>query len=166
MSGTLSQNQQADRFPVKPVTIEGQVVKDNDGEKRGKELLADKEPSAGKEPLAGKEPSANKELSASLVQNLENEAQQQLISPLYNTASISDSLLIQKELNRTPEHLNASEQIYPAEPFPTENSFPFSNRRSFNGLAGGSLVIQSYLNNEPQAPSQSGGPSSRIDVFI
>ena len=149
VGNTLNRYQQTDRSSVKPVTIEGQVVKDDDEKKHA--------------PQSGS--ATESDSSGSFVQDLENGTQQQLILPAATPGNINDSLLIQQEFNGSSGLLGQSEQSFqPANSFQPAQDFPFGSRRSFNGLSGGSLVIQNYLNNEPQAPVS--GYSSRIDFFI
>lgn len=138
-AGNVLQSQQTARLPVKPVTIEGQLVKEEAEEKRARGTTSD-----------GNESSAD-----SFVQELENDTQQQLIAPVPVSDNIDNTLLIQKKLNTAPELFNTSEE-----------GFTFASRRSINGLSGGSLAIQNYLNNEPQTLAQSDNTSGRIDLFV
>ena len=149
VANTLNRYQQTDRSSVKPVTIEGQIVKDDDEKKQA--------------PQSGS--ATESDSSGSFVQNLDNGSQLPLILPANTPGNINDSLLIQQEFNGSSGLLGQSEQSFqPANSFQPAQDFPFGSRRSFNGLSGGSLVIQNYLNNEPQAPVS--GYSSRIDFFI
>ncbi len=155
VANTLNRYQQTDRSSVKPVTIEGQIVKDDDEKKQARQSGT----------------ATESDSSGSFVQDLENGTQQQLILPAAAPGNINDSLLIQQEFYGSSGLLGQSEQSFqptnsfqPANSFQPTQDFPFGSRRSFNGLSGGSLVIQNYLNNEPQAPVS--GYSSRIDFFI
>ena len=143
VGNTLNRYQQTDRSSVKPVTIEGQIVKDNDEKKQA--------------PQSGT--ATESDSSGSFVQDLEKGTQQQLILPAAAANNINDSLLIQQEFNSDSGLLGQSTNSFQ----PTQD-FPFGSRRSFNGLSGSSLVIQNYLNNEPQVPVNV--YSSRIDFFI
>jgi len=142
---TLNREQQANRFPAKPVTIEGQVVVEDEEKKRNAQAV--------------QQDGSGNEASDSFV--LENE--QQLIRPVAEPNQSSDASLIQKGLaENNPTLLNTSTQA-PA----SEQGFSFGNRRSFNGLAGSNLVIQNYLNNTPEQTNRSSGnASSLVDYFV
>ncbi len=45
-------------------------------------------------------------------------------------------------------------------------SFPYGNRRSFNGLSGSSLIIQNYLNNSPAVSMQQSYSPAGVDFFV
>ena len=143
IGNSLDRNQLKDRSPVKPVTIEGQIVDEDEQKNRARPT----------------------ESSSDFVQSLES-GSQQLIPPVTVSPELSDSLLIEKNLNADREILSQFERITSRETFSGEQSFPFGNRKSLNGLAGGSLVSQNYLSNEPLAPDQSENSSRRIDIFI
>ena len=146
---TINRDQQANRFAVRPVTIEGQIV---DDEKK-------------KDTSAVTQDSSGNEASDTFV--LENEQQHLLIRPVTESTQTSDASTIQKGLaennaNTNPTLLNTSVQS-PAD----EQGFPFGNRRSLNGLAGSSLIIQNYLNNTPEQFNRSSGSSTGIvDLFV
>ncbi|MCW8928727.1 MAG: hypothetical protein OQL19_00635 [Gammaproteobacteria bacterium] len=144
LSSSVNPRQQPDRLPVKSVTIEGQLVDDKQNQS-----------------------DANKTQDTSFDKDLE-QSQTQLVKPL-NDAEISQkigsenlngSLLIQKKLSSEPAPFSQNETSSE-----TQN-FPYGNRRSFEGLSGGSLVIQKYLNNESSASTQAGNSQRNIDFFI
>ena len=144
---TIDRDQQANRLPVRPVTIEGQIV-DDEKKKNTPTVTQD---------------NAGNETSDTFV--LQNEQQQQLIRPVNEANQAIDTSTIQKDLVENyanPALLNASAQSSTDEP-----GFTFGNRRSFNGLAGSSLIIQSYLDNTPEQFNRSSGNSSGIvDLFV
>lgn len=147
VGSTLNRPQQPDRFPVRPVTIEGQIV--DDEKKRTIQNLSED----------------NSDRSSTSQFALDNDDEQKgLIKPISNPNSIADAQGLEPQPNN-PTLLNPSIQqsaaAYSTET--NEQGFPFANRRSFNGLAGPSLIIQSYLNNAPS--SQTGEPNN-IDVFV
>jgi len=154
IGSTVNREQQANRFPAKPVTIEGQVV-DEDEKKKNSRAVAEQD-------------GAKNETSDNFV--LENEAQL-LIRPVTEPVQANDTSTIQKGLaensaNGNPASLNAS-----AQSSSSEQGFPFGNRRSFNGLAGSTLIIQNYLNNTPEQLNRSSGSSpgfssGAIDYFV
>ncbi len=51
------------------------------------------------------------------------------------------------------------------DPSKADNNFPYGNRRSQQGLAGSSLVVQRYLNNEP-ANTMGTQQQGNIDLYI
>ncbi len=71
------------------------------------------------------------------------------------TGAVPDVLYSNKSLlaNAQPDPSNA------------DNNFPYSNRRSQQGLAGSSLVVQRYLNNEP-ANTMGTQQQGNIDLYI
>lgn len=168
-SSTAASKQTAEQYLLQPVTIEGQIVEDEQ-KKKSTEQIKDRD----------------KNLSS----NKERDQQQSSNSQTDESAS---SLLIQAKLNNSIHPANSLEPIDSPEPInspeltsannsdsingieavtnteprvPDINSFPFSNRRSFNGLAGESLVLQSYLNNEPEKHFEVYAADSKIDIFI
>ncbi len=147
------------QYPLQPVTIEGQIVEDQQKSKSNASV---------------------KDRDENLSLDKETQQQQSSNSPVDNSAS---HLLIQARLNNSIQAANSLERPEPTnspEPLtnspepvtntqsgiPHVNSFPFSNRRSFNGLAGEYLVLQSYLNNEPANYLIADNRSKNIDIFI
>ncbi len=152
LSGTINRAQQPDRFPVKSnptqsAPIEGQLVDDK------------KTPSE-----------ANNVQESGFSQGLEqseNGSQTQLIAPT-NAPQITQTLasehqggqlLIQKKLSSNPVTVSQNDSS-------SAQNFPFGNRRSLEGISGGSLVIQKYLSNESTNQTPSGNSQRNIDVFI
>ncbi len=93
----------------------------------------------------------------------ENTRQAELIPPVaeaqksrkISTDSTSEIILIQQK-----------KQLQFDDSSENKPSYPFSHRRSFEGLAGSSLVIQKYLNNEPPALAQADSRQRNVDLFI
>jgi hypothetical protein len=154
LNNTVNRSQQPDQFPVKHAPrsepIEGQLVDDEKKQSQTNPSVLD---SGGS--------SFNKDLEQS-----GTSSQTQLIAPAttpqlpqeITSDSIGNSLLIQKKLSSklsTPSQNDSSQGTH---------TFPYGNRRSFEGLSGGSLVIQKYLNNE--SPSQSDNSQKNVDIFI
>lgn len=133
LNNTINRSHQPDRFPVKAVTIEGELVDDKK-----------------------QQTEANKTADFKL-----NEAQAKLLAPAPQvpdkllTDTSNDLLFKQKQVNSFDNKQS-----------PAEQNFPFAHRRSFEGLTGGSLVIQKYLNNESSALGQSDNLHRNIDIFI
>ncbi len=48
----------------------------------------------------------------------------------------------------------------------SNTSFPYGNRRSFNGLSGSSLIIQNYLNNSASTSVQQSYSPAGVDFFV
>ena len=159
LSQFVSSSNQQNRSIAKPVTIEGQLV-DND-----------------------KTRDAEKKTIDSVLEHSGNESQTQLIRPppaqkpgsgdFNKTLALQEASqeLLQKSQNDQSAPSYSAQTYYSAqnnllqdESF--SNSFPFANRRSFEGLAGSSLVIQKYLNNEPSIPNQSVHDQGNINIFI
>jgi len=151
LSSAVTRSQQPDRFPVKPVTIEGQLIDEN------------KKQSANNTQDFGSQDSSLADLEQS-----KDGTQAQLIAPAIapqipqkiTSDSAGDSLLIQKKVSDNPAALTQNESSV------AKQNFPYSNRRSFEGLSGSSLVIQKYLNNESPALAQPDSPQRNIDFFI
>lgn len=143
LGSTLNRTQQPDR---RPVIIEGQLVDDNQTKKSAK--LAQENSATD----------SNSQFALDSVQGQQEEEQQGLIRPVQASSSNSEVGLIEPQLIRNPSQLNTSAQSNPD----SEQGFPFGNRRSFNGLAGSSLIIQNYLNNTSASNPQSGN----IDFFV
>ena len=158
LSQFVSSSNQQNRSPAKPVTIEGQLV-DND-----------------------KTRAAVKNTIDSVLEHSGNESQTQLIRPPSaqepGSGDFNKTLVLQEasqELLQKSQN-DKSAPSYSAQTYSAQNnllqdeslsnSFPFANRRSFEGLAGSSLVIQKYLNNEPSVPNQSVYDQGNINIFI
>lgn len=133
VSNTSRRSTLADQYPAKPVTIEGQIIDDNDEKKHARKLE--------RESL-----SADQLKQESSEDQKSDDNQQQLISSSDSKSKeLGASLLLQTKLNSSSESGQLSpEQIENR----SEHSFPYTNRRSSNGLAGAPLIIQKYLNNE------------------
>ena len=137
ISNTVARRSLTDQLPDKAVTIEGQIFNDNEENKHARKL-------------------ERENLSADQTKQESNENQQQLANIATTTITEeSGSTLLQSALpgdafsNRlSPEQIENK----------AEHSFPYSNRRSANGLAGSALVIQKYLNNEPDKTAYSENP--------
>ena len=157
LSSSVIRSQQADRFPVKAVTIEGQLIDDNK-----------KQSEANKTQDSGLQNSGLQDSGLADPEQSKDGTQAQLIAPSIapqipqkiTSDSAGDSLLIQKKLSDNPAVLTQNDSSV------TKQNFPYSNRRSFEGLSGGSLVIQKYLNNESPALAQPDSPQRNIDFFI
>ena len=142
LSSSVTRSQQADRFPVKAVTIEGQLIEDNK-----------------------KQSETNKTQDSDLEQSKDGTKTQLFTpatAPQIPQQITSDSLLIQKRLSDYPADITQNESSIAM----AKQNFPYGNRRSFEGLSGGSLVIQKYLNNESPALNQADNFQRNIDFFI
>lgn len=154
ISSTVNHSQYNNRPTAKPVTIEGQIVDDE------------------------KTKSADKQAVNSVLERSGDESQTQLIQPpstqTPGSGDFSNTLLSQGRSQELSQNLNDTQTLSFAsqnvlsqtELSSTSNSFPYANRRSFAGLAGSSLVIQQYLNNESPASSQSGNVPGNINFFV
>jgi len=153
LSQFVSSINQQNRSIAKPVTIEGQLVAND------------------------KTRDAEKKTIDSVLEHSGNESQTQLIRPpsaqepgsgdFNKTLALQEASqeLLQKSQNdQSAPSYSAQNNLLQDESF--SKSFPFANRRSFEGLAGSSLVIQKYLNNEPSIPSQSVHDQGNINIFI
>ena len=129
----------ADQFPAKPVTIEGQIIDDNDEKKHARKLERENlSPEQTKQETTEEQtPEENQQLVRS---SAESKAEEAGASLRLQTKLNSDS----KPGRLSPEQIENS----------SEHSFPYTNRRSSNGLAGASLIIQKYLNNEPDTTNR------------
>jgi hypothetical protein len=139
-----SRTQQADRLPIKSVTIEGQLLDDDKQQFSSTQISQDTE---------------TQKQSAQLIAPVN----QQQNTPASNADNIGSALLIQRKLGGNSLKTTANESAQ-AEP-----SFPYGSRRSSQGVAGSSLVLQNYLSNE-SANQNSGSQGTlnpkNIDIFI
>ena len=126
VSSIPAQPPQNSRAPARPVIIEGQLIEDKK-EQAKKPTPSFTLPSFQQDALQPEAPKPENQQDAS-----ENTLSTQIgTAPevLYSAKSLSE--------NAQPDSSNV------------DNSFPYGNRRSQEGLAGSSLVVQRYLNNEP-----------------
>jgi hypothetical protein len=154
ISSTVNHSQYNNHPTAKPVTIEGQIVDDE------------------------KTKSADKQAVNSVLERSGDESQTQLIQPpstqTPGSGDFSNTLSSQGRSQELSQNLNDTQTLSFASQnvlsqtgsSSTSNSFPYANRRSFAGLAGSSLVIQQYLNNESPASSQSGNVPGNINFFV
>ena len=140
LSQFVSSINQQNRSITKPVTIEGQLV-DNDTTR-----------------------DAEKKTIDSVLEHSGNESQAQLIRPPSAQELLQKSQNDQSAPSYSAQTYSAQNNLLQDESL--SNNFPFANRRSFEGLAGSSLVIQKYLNNEPSIPNQSVHDQGNINIFI
>ncbi len=144
VNGSANRTQQADRLPVKAVTIEGQLLDEDKQSFSSTAINQDDE---------------SQQQSSQLIAPVN----QQQNTPASNADNVGSALLIQRKLG------NNSLQTRQNESAQAEPSFPYGSRRSSQGVAGSSLVLQNYLSNESTSQSNKpqglSGPSN-IDVFI
>ncbi len=145
LSGTVNRNQQPDRFPVRPEPIEGQLINDEKKQSETNTSQSFREPEQ-----------SNNETQAELIAPATAPQIPQTIAP----DSVANALLVQQKLSDNPAILSQNGA------FSAAPNFPYGHRRSFAGLAGGSLVIQNYLNNELPALTQADNSQRNIDFFI
>lgn len=137
-----NRSQPTDRNSVKPITIEGQLEKE---EKR-----------TGNSAQSYSDIEQTEKTAAGLLTSSSSAAQ--IIQPA-STDNFSGAVLIQQRSNNSPG-LSSSTDSTSSIP-----NFPYGSRRSFAGLSGGSLVIQQYLNNEIP-PGMQRNSAEKIDLFI
>lgn len=127
-------NQYNNRPSTKPITIEGQRIDDDKSE------------------------SADKNTVSSILENSKDEAQTTLLQSALeenqNSTAYNGGLFSQPLLQSSPAPASADASVL-------NQTFAYSNRRSVEGFAGSSLVIQKYLNNESSAQSQ-----QSINIFV
>jgi len=155
VGSALNRKQLPEQFAARPVTIEGQIVENDEDRKRARKQQRE---NLSAEQGLSRQGSENQPNSQEIQQA---EAEQSLVSlsSANQSEQLGVSLLLDKKLAEQPSiSVLNTEQIDNA----NEHHFPYSNRRSDNGLAGGALIIQKYLNNEP-ASHQS---NIFIDKFI
>ncbi len=129
---------------ARPVIIEGQVLDNKDTKKRSAHPL-ENDTDKSKFTLQEKNQPVNQ---AVLMESVTPAAQNQ----------IADYLAI----NRTTGSQSGSQYSF------SDNSptFPYSNRRSYNGLSGSPLIVQSYLNNSPSAVLQQPYSPGGVDYYV
>jgi len=158
LSQFVSSINQQNRSITKPVTIEGQLVandKTRDAEKKTIDSVLEHSGNESQTQLI-RPPSAQEPGSGDFNKTLAlQEASQELLQKSQNDQSAP---------SYSAQTYSAQNNLLQDESF--SNSFPFANRRSFEGLAGSSLVIQKYLNNEPSIPNQSVHDQGNINIFI
>ncbi|MCU7800386.1 MAG: hypothetical protein KZQ70_09625 [gamma proteobacterium symbiont of Lucinoma myriamae] len=154
ISSTVNHSQYNNRPTAKPITIEGQIA-DNEKAK-----------------------STDKQAVNSVLEHSGSESQTQLIQPpstqVPGSGDFSNTLLFQEKSQELSQNLTRTQtpsfisqnDLSQKESSPASNSFPYANRRSFEGLAGSSLVIQQYLNNESSASSLPGNVPGNINFFV
>ena len=146
IGNSFNRPQQPDRYPVRPVTIEGQVVNDEENNRSAQSLSQDDPTKQSASQFA-----------------LENIGEQQLIQAVANPNSASELQRQETQQEYSPTIL--SNGITSPQNDSNEPVYPLGNRKSFNGLAGSSLIIQNYLNNTPSSLTQT-GESGIIDFFV
>jgi len=158
LSQFVSSINQQNRSLAKPVTIEGQLVdnsKTRDAEKKTIDSVLEHSGNESQTQLI-RPPSAQEPGSGDFNKTLAlQEASQELLQKSQNDQSVP---------SYSAQTYSAQNNLFQDESL--SNSFPFANRRSFEGLAGSSLVIQKYLNNEPSIPNQSVHVQGNINIFI
>ena len=144
VGNSFNRNQQPDRYPVRPVTIEGQLV-DDDQKKKTQKLA--------------QEDSGNETSSQFTVGSDENSNDTQaLIKPVQESNAASSIQILESQQPQNPTVLQSNANVSA-----NEQGFPFGNRRSYQGLAGSSLIIQNYMNN---SPSSAVDVSGQLDLFV
>lgn len=164
---TFNREQSVNRLPSKPVTIEGQLLDDEEKKNSAQATQADS--------------SRNDNSDNNSRENfaLDNE-QRQLIRPVAepiqrndvaaiqtygfeNFASGNSSLLNASVVPESGDYTSASASASTT----ADQGFPFGSRKSFQGVAGNSLVIQNYLSNTPEQLNRSGDfNSASVDFFV
>lgn len=149
-------NQHGNRLPARPVTIEGQLV-DDEKKKSGSGQAV--------------EAALERPERESQTQLIQAPSQQEPGSGDFNKTllaqELSQTLLTNNQANR-PAAFGSQADISrnEAEPSAAEQNFPYTNRRSVEGRAGSSLVIQNYLNNQPPAASEPESFQGGISFFV
>ncbi len=155
------------QYPLQPVTIEGQIVEDNKQKSKSNASVKDRDENLSLDKETQQQQSSNSPV--------DNSASHLLIQARLNNSIQAANSLERPEPTNSPEPLTNSPEPVTNSPEPVTNtqsgiphvnSFPYSNRRSFNGLAGEYLVLQSYLNNEPANYLIADNRSRSIDIFI
>jgi len=163
LSQFVSSINQQNRSLAKPVTIEGQLVdnsKTRDAEKKTIDSVLEHSGNESQTQLI-RPPSAQEPGSGDFNKTLAlQEASQELLQKSQNDQSVPSY----SAQTYSAQTYSAQNNLFQDESL--SNSFPFANRRSFEGLAGSSLVIQKYLNNEPSIPNQSVHVQGNINIFI
>ena len=146
----INHRQRAEQYSSAPVTIEGQIVDDKEKKKSARKLE--------RENL-----SAEQTKYDAADKQVPDENQQQLVNLSTNERAeeLGGRLLLQKQLSNSLTSDNFSPEQLQSR---AEHIFPYSNRRSSHGLAGSSLIIQKYLNNEPDTTFNNG--NSLFSRFI
>ncbi len=141
LSGTINRSQQVERLPVRSNTqtelIEGQLVDD-------------------------KKKKTDTSNRLELIAATEEALNPQKIT----TDSTGEITLLQKNFLQEEKQLQSGVLLQNELSSENKPSFPFSHRRSSEGLAGSSLVIQKYLNNEPSALPLADNSKTNVDFFI
>lgn len=169
VSSTVNLNQQGNKPFAGPVTIEGQIIDDEKTESTDKQTVnsvLDRPENESQTQLIQSPPITQVPIPGNFSNALlSREKSQQL---LQNNSGITPtpSFISQNEPSARNEPLARNEPSARKEPSAITNNFPYANRRSFAGLAGSSLVIQKYLNNESPAPEQSGQIQRSMNFFI
>ncbi|MCU7834427.1 MAG: hypothetical protein KZQ83_04155 [gamma proteobacterium symbiont of Taylorina sp.] len=152
VGSALNRRLPAEQYAPKSVTLEGQLIKGDEDKKRARKQE--------REDLSTLQQDSNEQQkNTEITQLLVN------LSPVSQSEDTGRSLLIDNQLSQKnfSRSLQAGGQTPEQSANLEEHSFPYSNRRSDNGLAGGALIIQKYLNNEPAGNHKT---NSFINTFI
>lgn len=151
--GGPSTAQTSVRAPARPVIIEGQVLDDKNSKRD-----------------SAQRPDNDSEKSQF---ELQDNSQTVLINSVPSSTTNNDARFQSTSQNQAADYSiinqNAGAQKNAgAEKNYSDNNaaFPYSNRRSFNGLSGSSLIVQSYLSNSPSASMQQAYAPAGVDYYI
>ena len=143
--GGPSSQQTAVNTPARPVIIEGQVLDDRDTKKGTARPAEDRTEKSRFSLTENDQQKSN--------QTVERSTLAESTPPVSRNQQADYSLI---------NHDTGSQTNY------ADNStaFPYANRRSYNGLSGSSLVIQSYVSNSPSASLQQAYSPGGVDYYV
>ncbi len=143
--GGPSSQQATVNTPARPVIIEGQVLDDRETKKGTARPAEDRAEKSRFSLTENDQQKSN--------QTVEQSTSAESATPVARNQPADYSLI-----NRD----SGSQTKY------TDNStaFPYTNRRSYNGLSGSALIIQSYVSNSPSASLQQTYSPGGVDYFV
>ncbi len=143
--GGPSSQQTAVNAPARPVIIEGQVLDDRDTKKGTARPADDRAEKSRFSVTKNDQQKSNQTVKQSTL--TESATPVALNQP-------ADYSLINRDTGSQTNYADNS------------TAFPYANRRSYNGLSGSSLVIQSYISNSPSASLQQAYSPGGVDYFV
>ncbi len=143
--GGPSSQQTAVNAPARPVIIEGQVLDDRNPKKDTARPAEDRAEKSRFSLTENEQQKSN--------QTVEQRTLAESATPVAQNQP-TDYSLINRDTGSQTNYADNS------------TSFPYANRRSYNGLSGSSLVIQSYVSNSPSASLQQPYSPGGVDYYV
>ena len=143
--GGPSSQQTTVNAPARPVIIEGQVLDDRDTKKGTARSAEDRAEKSRFSLTENDQQKSN--------QTVEQSTLAESATPVARNQP-ADYSLINRDTGSQTNYADNS------------TAFPYANRRSYNGLSGSSLVIQSYVSNSPSASLQQAYSPGGVDYYV